>query len=127
MPGERLDRGRHIKVVVLEGRRRVHDAIVVVSRSHPLLAQRLLEQEVPELQKGQVVIRGMARDAGRRTKVAVEAPGGDIDPQGACIGPKGVRQRAVTSELADEQVQIVAWSPDPAIYVGNALIPARVD
>ena len=127
MPGDRLERGRHVKVVILEGRRRVHDAVLVVSRSHPLLVQRLLEQEVPELQHGQVVIRGIAREAGRRTKVAVEAAVGDIDPQGACIGPRGVRQRAVTSELADEQVQIVAWSPDPAIYVGNALIPARVD
>jgi transcription termination/antitermination protein NusA len=126
MPGERLERGRHVKVVVLEGRRRVHDAVLVVSRSHPLLVQRLLEQEVPELQRGQVVIRGIAREPGRRTKVSVEAPGGDIDPQGACIGPRGVRQRAVTSELADEQVQIVAWSPDPAAHVANALIPATV-
>ena len=126
MQGERLERGRHIKVVVLEGRRRVHDAVVVVSRSHPLLVQRLLEQEVPELLKGQVVIRGMAREAGRRTKVAVEAPAGDIDPQGACIGPKGVRQRAVTSELGEEQVQIVAWSPDPSAFVANSLIPATV-
>ena len=127
MAGDRLERGRHVKVVVLEGRRRVHDAVLVVSRSHPLLVQRLLEQEVPELQAGQVVIRGLAREAGRRTKVAVEAVVEGLDPQGACIGPRGVRQRAVTSELADEQVQIVAWSPDPAVYVGNALIPAAVE
>jgi N utilization substance protein A len=124
IPNEKLQRRDHIKVVVLEGRRRTHDAVVVVSRSHPLLLQRLLEQEVPELQTGQVVIRGIAREPGRRTKVAVEAPGGDLDPQGACIGPKGVRQRAVTSELGEEQVQIVAWSDDPATLVGNSLIPA---
>jgi N utilization substance protein A len=98
--------------------------VVVVSRSHPLLVQRLMEQEVPELQSGQVVIRGIARDPGKRTKVAVDAPDGDIDPQGACIGPRGVRQRAVTSELGEEQVQIVAWAADPATYVANALIPA---
>jgi len=124
--GERLERSRHLKVVVLEGRRRVHDAVLVVSRTHPLLLQRLLEQEVPELQSHQVVIRGIAREPGRRSKVAVAAPAGDIDPQGACIGPRGVRQRAVTSELGDEQVQIVAWSADPATFVANSLIPASV-
>ncbi|MBV8300721.1 MAG: transcription termination/antitermination protein NusA [Candidatus Dormibacteraeota bacterium] len=126
IPGERLERRRHIKVVVLEGRRRMRDAVLVVSRTHPLLLQRLLEQEVPELQSGQVVVRGIAREPGRRSKVAVEAPDGDLDPQGACIGPRGVRQRAVTSELGEEQVQIVAWSADPATFVGNALIPATV-
>ena len=127
IPGEQLQRHQHVKVVVLEGRSRVRDAVVVVSRSHPLLLHRLLEQEVPELQTGQVVIRGVARDPGRRSKVAVEAPAGDIDPQGACIGPRGVRQRAVTSELGAEQVQIVAWSPDREQYIKNALIPAAVD
>jgi N utilization substance protein A len=126
IPGERLQRQQHLKVVVLEGRRRMQDAVLVVSRSHPLLLQRLLEQEVPELQTGQVVIRDIAREPGRRTKVAVEAPAGDIDPQGACIGPRGVRQRAVTGELGEEQVQIVAWSAEPATYVANALIPATV-
>ena len=127
IPGEQLERHQHLKVVVLEGRARQHDAVLVVSRSHPLLLHRLLEQEVPELQSGQVVIRGVARDPGRRSKVAVEAPSGDIDPQGACIGPRGVRQRAVTSELGTEQVQIVAWSPDREQYVKNALIPANID
>ena len=127
IPGEPLERRQHLKVVVLEARARTHDAVLVVSRSHPLLLYRLLEQEVPELQNGQVVIRGVARDPGRRSKVAVEAPSGDIDPQGACIGPRGVRQRAVTSELGTEQVQIVAWSPDRQQYVKNALIPANVE
>jgi len=88
--------------------------------------QRLMEQEVPELQTGQVVIRAIAREPGKRTKVAVEAPSGDIDPQGACIGPRGVRQRAVTGELGEEQVQIVAWASDHARYVANTLIPAAV-
>ena len=114
----------HIKVVIVEGRRKGPDAVVVVSRSHPQLVQRLMEQEVPELQSGQVVIRAIARDPGRRTKVAVDAPDGDVDPQGACIGRNGVRQRAVTSELGEEQVQIVAWSADPATFVMNSLIPA---
>ncbi|MGA7987783.1 MAG: transcription termination/antitermination protein NusA [Candidatus Dormiibacterota bacterium] len=124
IPGERLAIRDHVKVVIVEGRRKGHDALVVVSRSHPQLVQRLMEQEVPELQTGQVVIRAIARDPGRRTKVAVDAPDGDVDPQGACIGRNGVRQRAVTSELGEEQVQIVAWSPDPATFVMNSLIPA---
>jgi N utilization substance protein A len=70
------------------------------------------------------VVRGIAREPGRRSKVAVDAPGGEIDPQGACIGPRGVRHRAVTSELGQEQVQIVLWSPDAATFVANALTPA---
>ena len=124
IPGERLAVRDHIKVVIVEGRRKGPDALVVVSRSHPQLVQRLMEQEVPELQSGQVVVRAIARDPGRRTKVAVDAPDGDVDPQGACIGRNGVRQRAVTSELGEEQVQIVAWSADPATFVMNSLIPA---
>jgi N utilization substance protein A len=124
IPGERLRVSDHVKVVIVEGRRRGPDALVVVSRSHPQLVQRLMEQEVPELTSGQVVIRAIARDPGRRTKVAVDAPDGDVDPQGACIGRNGVRQRAVTSELGEEQVQIVAWSADPATFVMNSLIPA---
>ncbi len=124
IPGERLAIRDHVKVVIVEGRRRGQDAVVVVSRSHPQLVQRLMEQEVPELQSGQVVIRAIARDPGHRTKVAVDAPDGDIDPQGACIGRNGVRQRAVTSELGEEQVQIVAWAADPATFVMNSLIPA---
>ncbi|HUZ70670.1 MAG TPA: transcription termination/antitermination protein NusA [Candidatus Saccharimonadales bacterium] len=124
IPGERLRIRDHVKVVIVEGRRRGPDALVVVSRSHPQLVQRLMEQEVPELTSGQVVIRAIARDPGRRTKVAVDAPDGDVDPQGACIGRNGVRQRAVTSELGEEQVQIVAWSADPATFVMNSLIPA---
>jgi N utilization substance protein A len=124
IPGERLKVRDHIKVVIVEGRRKGPDAVVVVSRSHPQLVQRLMEQEVPELGTGQVVVRAIARDPGRRTKVAVDAPERDVDPQGACIGRNGVRQRAVTSELGEEQVQIVAWSADPATFVMNSLIPA---
>jgi len=126
IPGEQLTPHQHLKVVVLDAWPRAHDAVVVVSRSHPLLLQRLLEEEVPELVSGQVIIRGIAREPGRRSKVAVEAPAGDIDAQGACIGPRGVRHRAVTSELGAEQVQIVAWAEDVETYVANALIPAVV-
>ncbi|HZB97622.1 MAG TPA: transcription termination/antitermination protein NusA [Candidatus Sulfotelmatobacter sp.] len=126
MPGERLRLHQHLKVVVLDARRRFHDAVVVVSRAHPLLLRLLLEQEVPEVPRGQVIVRGLVREAGRRSKIAVEAGAEGIDPQGACIGPKGIRHRAITSALGEEQVQIIAWSADEAEYVGNALAPARV-
>ena len=124
--GEELTPRQHLKVVILEGRRRAREAVVVASRSHPQLVRLLLEQEVPELGRGQVIIRAIAREAGRRTKVAVEAVDPDIDPQGACIGPHGIRHRAVTSQLGAEQLQVVRFDPDPAHYVANALIPAPV-
>jgi N utilization substance protein A len=128
--GEELTAGRHLKVMVLEGRRRSQDAVVVVSRSHPQLLRLLLEQEVPEVANGQVVVRGIVREAGRRSKVAVEAADPAVDARGACIGPRGMRHRSVTAELGAEQVQIVEWSADPATYIANALAPAtarRVD
>jgi N utilization substance protein A len=124
--GEQLEPRQHLKVVILEGRRRAREAVVVASRSHPQLVRLLLEQEVPELGRGQVAIRAIAREAGRRTKVAVEALDPDIDPQGACIGPRGIRHRAVTSQLGAEQLQVVRFDPDPVQYVANALIPATV-
>ena len=124
--GEELEPRQHLKVVILEGRRRAREAVVVASRSHPQLVRLLLEQEVPELVRGQVSIRAIAREAGRRTKVAVESNDPDIDPQGACIGPRGIRHRAVTSQLGTEQLQVVRFDPDPARYVANALIPATV-
>jgi N utilization substance protein A len=124
--GEELVPGQHLKVMVLEGRRRSQDAVVVVSRSHPQLLRLLLEQEVPEVANGQVVVRGIVREAGRRSKVAVEAADPAVDARGACIGPRGIRHQAITSQLGDEQVQIVVWSEHPDIYVANALAPATV-
>lgn len=124
--GEELTLGQHVRVVMLEGRRSGGDAFAVVSRSHPQVLHLLLHQEVPEVASGQVVVRGIVREAGRRSKVAVEAVDPAIDAQGACIGPRGVRHRALTAELRPEQVQVVTWSPDAATYVGHALAPAHV-
>ena len=126
IPGEQLERGNHIKIVVIDSRRRGRDAVAVGSRSHPDLLRRLLEQEVPELAGGQVTIRALAREPGRRSKVAVEATQQGIDPVGACIGPRGVRIRAVVGELGEEQVQVIAFSHDDATYVANSLQPATV-
>jgi N utilization substance protein A len=126
MAGEQLERGRHLKIVLVDARRRGRDAVAVGSRSHPDVLRRLLEQEVPELSSGQVAVRALVRDPGRRSKVAVEATQPGIDPVGACIGPKGMRIRAVVGELSEEQVQVIAWSADQATYVANALQPATV-
>ena len=122
---EKLRRGEHLKVIVLGGRRRTSDAVIVVSRTHPLLLQRLLEREVPELLRHEIEIKAIAREPGVRSKVAVASNVEAIDARGACIGPKGVRHRAVTSELGVEQLQIINWSDDPAQYVANALAPAE--
>jgi len=111
--GEELAPRQHLKVVILEGRRRARDAVVVASRSHPQLVRLLLEQEVPELGRGQITIRAIAREAGRRTKVAVEAVDPDIDPQGACIGPHGIRHRAITSQLGASSCRSFASTPIP--------------
>ena len=126
MAGEAPERGHHLKIVLVDARRRGRDAVAVGSRSHPDLLRRLLEQEVPELASGKVTVRALAREAGRRSKVAVEAAEHGIDPVGACIGPRGVRIRAVVSELAEEQVQVIAWSDDPAVFVANSLQPSQV-
>ena len=127
MAGEQLQRNQHLKVVVIDVQRRNRDAVVIVSRSHPQLLRALLAQEVPELASGQITIKAIAREAGRRSKVAVWAEDDNLDAQGACIGPRGVRHRAVVSELSDEQVQIIQWSDDPAVFIANALTPAKVD
>jgi N utilization substance protein A len=126
LPNEKLERSHHLKVLVIDARRRGRDAVAVGSRSHPDLLRRLLEQEVPELASGHVTVRAMVREPGRRSKVAVEAVQPGVDPVGACIGPKGVRIRAVVGELGEEQVQVIGWSADAAVYVANALQPATV-
>ena len=127
MEGEKLTRQQHLKVVVIDARHRGKEAVIVVSRSHPQLVRALLEQEVPEVASGDVIIKGIAREAGRRCKVAVWAADPALDPQGACIGPRGVRHRAMAAQLADEQLQIVRWDEDSAVYIANALAPATVN
>ncbi len=128
LPGERLVRGQHLKVVVLEVPEPGPGAPrpVRVSRTDPLLLRRMLEIEVPELADGTVTLHAIAREAGRRSKVAVGSNREGVDPIGACVGPRGVRVAAVTRQLAPEHVDIVRWSADPAQFVAFALAPATV-
>lgn len=99
---------------------------VFVSRSHPDLLRRLFEQEVPEVYDGTVEIVSIAREAGDRSKVAVRSHDPNIDPVGTCVGPKGQRVQALVNELKGENMDIVEWSEDPAVFIGNALNPAEV-
>lgn len=99
---------------------------VFVSRSHPDLLRRLFEQEVPEVYDGIVEIVSIAREAGDRSKVAVRSHDENIDPVGTCVGPKGQRVQALVNELKGENMDIVEWNEDPAVFIANALNPAEV-
>ncbi|MHB1501813.1 MAG: transcription termination/antitermination protein NusA, partial [Candidatus Dormibacteria bacterium] len=128
IPGERLRRGQHLKVVLMEARRAGGGEYLQVraSRTSPLLLRRLMEAEVPELADGTLAVRGVAREPGGRAKVAVESQSSEIDAKGACIGLRGVRIRAVVAQLGGEKVDVIEWAPDPAEYVARALAPAPI-
>lgn len=144
-PGERNERpnGEHyrhnqrLKVLIIEVRDPGSDAprmrgeqarpAIVVSRTHPDLIRRLFEIEVPEIYDGLVEIKSIAREPGARSKVAVASRERNLDPVGACVGPKGSRVRMVVEELRNERVDVIQWDEDPARYVANALSPAKVD
>ncbi len=99
---------------------------IVVSRTHPDLIRRLFEIEVPEIYDGLVEIKSIAREPGERSKIAVFSREPNLDPVGACVGPKGSRVRMVVEGLRNERVDVIQWDEDPAVYVSNALSPARV-
>lgn len=125
IPGEQLRQGQRVKVYIQEVRLTTKGPQVVVSRAHPGLLRRLFELEIPEVHDGVVEIRGIAREAGARSKVAVAARDPNIDPVGACVGPKHMRISSIVAELEGEKVDVIAWAADPATYVANALRPAK--
>jgi transcription termination/antitermination protein NusA len=127
IPGEELHPGRPVLVVILEAQHNPRQAQVRVSRAARSFVHRLLEAEVPEIKAGTVQIRAIAREPGLRTKIAVAATEPGIDPVGACVGPKGVRHRAILSELSTEHVDIVPWSDDPEAFVASSLGPAKAE
>jgi len=99
---------------------------LVVSRTHPGLLKNLFTREVPEIAEGIVELKAVAREAGQRSKIAVWAQNPDVDPVGACVGPRGNRVAKVVGELGQEKVDIIRWNADPAAFITNALSPARV-
>ncbi len=126
VPGEMLRPNERVKLYVVEVKKTTKGPQVYLSRSHPGLIRRLFELEVPEIHDGVVEIRGVAREAGARTKIAVWAEDPNVDPVGACVGAKGQRVQAIVNELKGEKLDIIAWDPDPAVFVSNALSPAHV-
>jgi len=126
IPGEAYHPGQRLKVLLLEPRPGRRGPSQTVSRTNRSLVKRLLEFEVPEIVSGAVVIKALAREAGLRTKLAVETTEAGLDPVGACVGPKGARIRAVVDELGGERVDVLEWSEEPSKLVANALSPARV-
>ena len=99
---------------------------IIVSRTHPGLVKRLFELEVPEIHNGLVQVKGIAREAGARTKIAVYSVDENVDPVGACVGPKGVRVQSVVNELRGEKIDIIKWSTDVHEFIANSLSPAKV-
>jgi N utilization substance protein A len=126
VPGERYDHGSRIKAYIVEVRKSPRGPQIVCSRTHPNLIKRLFELEVPEIMDGIVEIKHVAREPGHRSKIAVVSKDPNVDPVGACVGPKGSRVRMVVNELRGEKVDIVPWAPAPGRFVANALSPAKV-
>src|SRR2546425_7212986 len=124
--GERYEQGSRIKAVITEVRSGTKGPQVIVSRRDPELIKTLFELEVPEIADGLVEIRGVAREPGYRSKIAVESHAQGVDPVGACVGPRGSRVRMVVSELRGEKIDIIPWNNEPARFVAKALSPARV-
>ena len=124
--GEDIREGDRLKVYVVEVRRSTRGPQVMISRTHPGLVKRLFELEVPEIYDGTVEVKSIAREAGSRTKLAVWSEDENVDPIGACVGPKGQRVNSIVEELHGEKVDIIKWSEDPAQYVAAALAPADV-
>ncbi|MES1246062.1 MAG: transcription termination factor NusA [Actinomycetota bacterium] len=124
--GERYEQGSRIKAVITEVRSGTKGPQVILSRRDPELIKTLFELEVPEIADGLVEIRGVAREPGYRSKIAVESHAQGVDPVGACVGPRGSRVRMVVSELRGEKIDIIPWNQEPARFVAKALSPARV-
>lgn len=126
MPGEDYQIGDRIKLFVVEVSADNKGPKILVSRTHPGLLKRIFEVEVPEIFDGIVEIKNVAREAGSRSKISVHSIDKNVDPVGACVGPKGMRVQAVVDQLNGEKVDIIKWSEEPKVLVANALNPAEV-
>jgi len=118
--------GQRLKVYLLQVHRSLKGPQLILSRTHKNLLRRLFELEVPEIYKGVVEIRSIAREAGYRSKVAVTARQEGVDPVGSCVGLRGIRIQNIVNELSGERIDVVQWDPDAARFVANALSPAQV-
>ncbi len=126
-PADNFSQGERVKAVIIDVKKESKGPQIILSRTHPDLLKRLFELEVPEIYEGLVEIKAVARDPGKRAKVAVYSKNMDIDPVGACVGMRGSRVNAITKELRGERIDIVRWDPDPVEFVKNALSPAQIN
>ena len=125
--GEYYDVNDRLKVYIMDVKRTAKGPQVFLSRSHPGLVKRLFELEVPEIQDGTVEIKGIAREAGSRTKIAVYTTDENVDPVGACVGTRGSRVQTIVDELNGEKIDIISWSENPEELISNVLSPAKVE
>ncbi len=123
---ETYEVGQMIKCYVSEVRSGARGTQIILSRTHPGLVKKLFETEVPEIEEGIVEIKNIAREGGSRTKIAVYSNDPNVDAQGACIGPRGIRVQNIGDELKNEKIDIVKWSEDPAEFIAASLSPAKV-
>lgn len=126
LPRERYRMNERIKTIIMEVRKSSKGPQVILSRNHTGFLKRLFELEVPEIYEGIVEIKAAAREPGYRAKLAVYSKNTDVDPVGACVGPRGNRVQAISNELRGEKIDIIRWSEDLEAYLGNALSPAKV-
>ncbi len=126
MSADLYKQGERIKAFIGEVKKTTKGPQIIVSRTNPGLLKRLFELEVPEIYDGVVEIKGVSREAGQRSKLAVYSRNADVDPIGACVGPKGARVQMVVNELKGEKIDIVRWDENPEVYVANSLSPAKV-
>ena len=127
IPRESYRRGDRVKAYLLEVRRTPKDVQVILSRTHPQFVSKLFELEVPEVAEKIVEIKGVVREPGDRTKIAVASREKAVDPVGACVGIKGSRVQAVVRELRGEKIDIIAWTSDPRVFIAEALNPATIE
>lgn len=123
---ERYEVGQRVKGYIYEVKNSSKGPSVFISRSHPYFLKRLFELEVPEIYEGLVEIKSIAREAGARSKISVYSMDENIDPVGACVGPRGIRVQNIVSELNGEKIDIIKFSKDPENFIANALSPSKV-
>lgn len=126
MRGEQYCHGDRIKIYIVEVKKTTKGPQIIVSRTHPGLLKRLFELEVPEIHEGVVEIKSVAREAGVRSKIAVFSRDENVDPVGACVGPRGIRVQTIVNELKGEKIDIVEWSEELDLFIAHALSPAKV-
>lgn len=127
LPSETLKRGDIVKAYLSDVKQTSKGPVIILSRNDPNFIAGLFRMEVPEIHDGIVIIKGIAREPGERTKIAVASKDTSVDPVGACVGMKGTRVQSIVREVRGERIDIIPWNDDPRIFIARALTPANVD